>query len=231
MGAQIYEDNPFEDEIVAKEWINSIENEHGMIRDKELYPKLKDWVVLTAAEVIVEIGSGQGICAEKSIPNSMQYIGIEPSETLVKRAEELYLRPNRKFIIGNAYNLPLPDLYADAAFSINVWFHLRDLPTASKELQRILKPGARFCVMTVNPNMNNVWESFYFDYKKEGNAIDGKVMIPVNPLSRNVFYQHTLEEILEALKSNNLVMEKIENFGFTDTKDDGLFINIIGHKN
>ncbi|MDX9914128.1 MAG: hypothetical protein RBS77_06130, partial [Candidatus Moranbacteria bacterium] len=38
------EENPFEDEQVAKEWINSVENEKNMGRDKEIYPRLKNWI-------------------------------------------------------------------------------------------------------------------------------------------------------------------------------------------
>ena len=49
-------DNPFEDPVVASEWINSVENEHGLIRDNEIYPLLKKWVSDVKPKVLIEIG-------------------------------------------------------------------------------------------------------------------------------------------------------------------------------
>jgi len=226
-----YEDNPFEDEVVAREWINSVENERELIRDKETYPLLKQWAKEVHSKVIVEIGSGQGICADKVQLAGTRYIGIEPSQYLVERARKLYSRSDREFIVGNAYNLPLPDGVADVVFSVNVWFHLEDLETASREMERILQHGGSFLISTANPDVYDIWESLYFSYTKEGKKIDGKVNIPVNPLTRNTFYEHTLEEIMRPLKVNDLVVEKIKFFGiYPKFKDAKLFVNITGKK-
>lgn len=228
---KIREDNPFEDEVVAREWITSVENETGMIRDNELYPFLKSWSNRIKPKKIVEIGSGQGICADKVQIHGSRYIGVEPSQTLVNRAREKYFVPDREFIVGNAYDLPLPDNYTDTVFSVNVWFHIEDLKVASKELARILKPGGTFLVSTGNPNAQGKWESFFRDYKKEGKMLDGKVIVPVNPLSRNVLYLHSLTDITNALKDAGLIIESVKGFGYTqEYKDDGLFINIEGKK-
>jgi len=59
------EENPFENEIISQEWIKSVEGEKGMARDNEVYPRLKKWVDQVSPRVLVEIGSGQGICSEK----------------------------------------------------------------------------------------------------------------------------------------------------------------------
>lgn len=226
------EDNPFEDEVVAREWINSIENERGLIRDKELYPFLQKWAEKVQPKIIIDIGSGQGICADKVQLKNTHYIGIDSSVHLVERARKLYTHLNREFIVGNAYKLPLPDQCADAAFSINVWFHLEDLKTASQELARILKPGGNFLISTANPSSYDTWESLFFDYSKESKKIDGKVRIPINPLSRNVFYLHSLKEITKTLTQNHLKIESVEEFGYKKEKykDVAFFINIIGQK-
>lgn len=226
-----YEDNPFEDEIIAREWINSVENERGLIRDKETYPLLRRWAEKVRPKVIVEIGSGQGICADKVQLPGTQYVGVEPSQFLVERARELYPSQDREFTIGNAYTLPLSDEYADAVFSVNVWFHLENLQKASGELARILKPGGNFLISTAHPDSYSVWESFFFDPKIEGKKIDGKVRVPVNPLSRTVIYKHSLREIEDALTENGLVVEGTEGFGsIEEYKDKGIFISIFGHK-
>lgn len=225
------EENPFEDEQVSQEWIRSVEGEKGLLRDKEIYPRLKRWTEQASLKVLVEIGAGQGICAEKCEMKSGRYIGVEPSSPLVRRAKELYSDPRRKFMIGNAYDLPIPDNSADAVFSVNVWFHLEDLDRASRELSRILKPDGKFLIITANPDpeLTKVWESWYDDVTKERKKLVGKINIPINPLSKNVFYQHTLHEIIEALENNGLKVEEIEPFGKnSDNKD--IFIEIRGQK-
>lgn len=227
-----YEENPFEDAVVAQEWINSVENEKGFIRDREIYPSLQKWAEEIQPKTIVEIGSGQGICSEKiSIPG-LHYIGIEPSKILTDRAKELYSEiEDRELLVGNAYALPVEDQTADAAFSVNVWFHLENLEKASSEIARILKPGGSFLIITANPEADDLWEKSFINYSKNGKILDGKVIVPVNPLSRNIIYQHTLDEIVEALKNNGFTVEKVETFGTVDDNtQDKIFINIQGKK-
>jgi SAM-dependent methyltransferase len=230
-GHQSYEDNPFEDKTVAKEWANSVENEHGLIRDKETYPLVKAWIESVHPRIIVEIGSGQGILANTVQSAGARYIGVEPSVYLVERARALYPHENREFIIGNAYEIPLPDRVADTVFSVNVWFHLEDLETASREMARILEPGGSFLVSTANPNAYATWEGLYFDYTKDSKKIDGKVNIPINPLSRNTMYLHTLEQIKDALVASGFKIENTQVFGFDEKfGNTALFINIVGKK-
>jgi ubiquinone/menaquinone biosynthesis C-methylase UbiE len=222
------EENPFEDEKVSQEWIRSVEGEKGLLRDKEIYPRLRNWVENISPEVVAEIGAGQGICSEKCELTNGKYIGVEPSVHLVKRAKELYENNGRSFLVGNAYELPIGNETVDASFSINVWFHLENLNLASKELFRVLKNGASFLIITANPEASKLWESWYEDILKEGKKITGKANIPINPLSKNTFYQHSLQEIEEALKNNELNVEKIESFGVIDGQD--VFVSIEGEK-
>lgn len=224
------QENPFEDEQVAQEWIRSVEGEKGFLRDREIYPRLQRWTEQVSPQVLIEIGAGQGICAERCEMKSGKYIGIEPSLSLVKRAKELYENTQRRFVAGSAYKLPLADISADAAFSVNVWFHLEDLDTASRELSRILKSNGKFLIITANPDpeLTKLWESWYDDVTKEGKKLVGKINIPINPLSKNVFYQHTFQEIMEALEKNGLKVGKIEPFGNSDNQD--IFIEITGQK-
>src|SRR5690606_7949375 len=108
-----YEENPFESEDVAKEWIGSVEGEEGMFRDKTIYPLLEKWSSEIRGGTILEIGAGQGACAEHI--NDVNYIGVEPSMPLVKRAGELYQdKEGKNFVVGNAYDLPLASKSVDA---------------------------------------------------------------------------------------------------------------------
>ncbi|HEU0081161.1 MAG TPA: class I SAM-dependent methyltransferase [Candidatus Paceibacterota bacterium] len=226
-----YEDNPFEDATVAKEWINSIENERGMIREKELLPLIKKWAEEVRPKVLIDIGMGQGGCADYVQLEGTSYIGVEPSLPLVERAKEKHQKKDREFIVGNAYELPVANGIADAALSINVWFHLRDLDTGSKELSRVLKSGGKFLICTASPDAYEEWDARYdADAKRDGKVIDGRVYVPINPLSRNIFFKHSIEEIMSAFTKNGLVVDKTELNGIFDRSKIPLFINFFGHK-
>ena len=223
--------NPFEDPEVARQWINSVENEKGMIRDCEIYPKLEEWTRTISPGVILDIGAGQGVCADHIKVDGVKYIGIEPSSFLVERARELYSKEGRDFVVGSADHLPISNATVDAAFSVNVWFHLDDLKTASEELARVLKTDGKFLIITANPDSYDVWRSMYFDATEDEKKIDGKVKVPVNPMSRNIFYKHAFGEIISGLTDKGLVVDKVENMGFVSSfSDRPIFICITGHK-
>lgn len=223
-----FEENPFEDKVVAAEWINSVENEKGMYRDTEIYPRLERWIAVHPIGTVVEIGAGQGICSEKLGDFKGNYIGIEPSRALVNRANELYKKEGREFLIGNAYRLPIEDFSVDAVFSVMVWFHLEHLDKAAYELARILKANTPFLIITANPNADRVWESFFIDHAHEGKKLQGSVNVPINPLSESVIYQHSLKEIADSFVANGLIVDHVEEFGPVD--GEYIFISIEGHK-
>ncbi len=228
---KIREPNPFEDPQIAEEWIRSVEGEKGLIRDKEIYPTLQKWAELVKKDgTIVEIGSGQGACSEHLGDFHGHYIGVEPSEVLTERGKSLYGSNNqRSFVMGNAYNLPVRDNSVDGAFSVNVWFHLADLAVASNELARILKVGGRFNIITANPDAYDVWKEFYEDYTVEGKLLSGKVRVPINPMTRNDFYMHAHEEIIDSLQINSLEIVSVQPLGTMSTHSDKqIFVSIQG---
>jgi len=236
------EENPFEDQRGAEEWIQAVENERGTIRDKEIYPQLAEWINTYKIKTLADIGSGQGICSTKLGSDDVHYIGIEPSQFLITRANEIYKKSNREFIRGDAYKIPLPDNSVDGFISVTTWFHLADLEKATKELSRVLCSGGHFMLITPNPNAYDIWETFYTDTKKEEGVLIGKTNILLNPdegpenykfahLSKNIFYLHTKEQILEPLATNGLEVDKLEEIGILPiTEGKKIFLKILGHK-
>lgn len=224
-----YEENPFEDPTGAEEWIQAIETEKGGSRDNEIYPLLNEWSKELAPAVLVEIGSGQGICSEKVDLGVGRYIGVEPSPTLTDRAKTLYSEPNKEFLIGNAYDLPLADNIADAAFSVGVWFHLENLDQAHAEVYRILKPGGELLIVTSNPNLHAVWENWFEIESKEGKKMVGIAHTPSGTISRSVFFLHPEEDITSSLKDNGFKIISIKKFGFGRERsrdDEGIWMAI-----
>lgn len=226
------EENPFEDSEIAKQWISAIETPQNRSREKEYYPLLHDWSsTLNSGSIIVEIGSGQGICSSKVNLDKKSYVGIEPSLVLVERSKELYPESSKKFLIGNTYDIPLDAGSIDAVFSIGVWFHLADLDLAHKEIARILKPKGKLLIMTANPDTQKTWESFYDNPVVQGKKIEGKVSVPGGVMSKNILYVHSKDEIVESLSGNGFVVDSVKEIGFGNgDRETGLFIAVYAHK-
>jgi phosphoglycolate phosphatase-like HAD superfamily hydrolase/SAM-dependent methyltransferase len=227
--AEYNKENPFVLKEISEQWANSVEKEEGLWRDTVLYPAVQSWIdTLNRGDAtIVDIGSGQGMTSSK-ISGYKKYIGVEPSPFLTERAKELYGAENRDFVVGNAYELPLPDGSVDGALSINVWFHLRDMDRASLELARVLKSGASFFINTADNDSLETWKSFYIDPVVDEEKMVGEVYVPINNLSINTFYFQPNDIVLATLKKHGLdVMRVTKTF---DKDGATLFIMIEGKK-
>jgi SAM-dependent methyltransferase len=213
------EENTFEDPTVAKEWIAAIESEKGGARDLEIYPYIKNWASKDTFKSILEIGSGQGVCSGELDLNGRKYTGIEPSLPLVERARTLYTEPNKSFVQATAYNTTVSNNSVDAVFSVGVWFHIKDLDLAHMEINRILKVGGEFLIVTANPDGYNIWKSRLTPTETEGNRITGELILPTGKLSRNTYYLHTENEIITSLENNGFKILKIDKKGKSSTGD------------
>lgn len=194
------------DSQTAEEWIQIIEHPDAQIREKDIYPMLRSWLSQTHAQTVLEVGCGQGVCSSALDLNHKQYTGIDPSTDLIARAQKLYASKNKKFLIGNAYALPLENSSMDSVFSVAVWHLLSDLKAASLELARVLKPKGHFLLITANSEAHKAWISH-----------------------RDTLYLRSEGEIKSSLDLAQLQVDKTE--AFRTTKDgQKMYISIQGRK-
>lgn len=175
-----------------REWIAIVESEKGQIRDGDIYPKLKAWINNIDPSEILDIGSGQGICSDKIDLQKRNYTGIEQSPFLVDRAKQLYLSENRKFIMGDIYQMPFLDSTFDAAFSVAVWHLLANLKKAAGEMSRVLKSNGHFLIITANPKYDSFWKNLSTESE------------PI--------HLHRYDEMVNSLEAAHLKVQKTEEF-------------------
>lgn len=222
-------ENPFTDEAVAKQWATSVEVESGNWRDKVLYPEMRRWLagIMEPRPIILDVGSGQGR-GSTEIDGYREYIGVEPSEFLVNRAREMYSAPNRSFMVGNAYALPVDSEFFDGVVSVNVFFHLANLETAVGEMSRALKHGGSFFVNTTNNDSIDAWKSLYTDLVVGETMMQGNIRLPGAEPALNTFYFQPNQLVIDTLEKHRLHAEKISYSCEKDGKT--LFITIEGRK-
>ncbi len=207
----IMDDQSF-DQKTASDWIKTIESEGAKVRETDIYPKLKSWINEISPEKVLDLGCGQGICCEKVGTDSMRYYGIDPSPFLIERAMEVYSSPNKSFLVGNAYEIPLSNSSIDAVFSIAVWHLLRDQQTASRELSRVLKQGGHFLIITAHPDYYADWTSSYTESSLNGSRFEGKNKLADGSESIDVLYLHNMKELRDSLEVAGLAIQKTESF-------------------
>ena len=59
------EENPFEEEVVANQWIQIVEEHPHDVRDNELYPLVECWIKNTLPTTFLDLGCGQGVFYNK----------------------------------------------------------------------------------------------------------------------------------------------------------------------
>lgn len=200
------------DAQTAQDWIVAIERPGRSSRDDDIYPILSQWLADNKAASVLDIGCGQGICAEKVVMPSVQYVGLDPLPLLVARAQELYTGDSRRFVTGNAYDLPFANESFDAAFSVLVWHLLEDLPRAAAEMARVLKAGGAALCITANPEAMADWQAMYDSPRVDGKRLEGVMDMGGGLTSRDVLYFHTRDEIATALASAGLTLEGVTPF-------------------
>ena len=219
------------DKKLAKEWIDWVENSNPSGgREKEIYPVIIKWLRKVKPKVVIDIGCGQGIYSTL-IDKGINYIGIEPSTELIKRAKEKYKSPRNKFMIGDAYDIPLQDNCTDSAITIWVWSHLKDIELAANEMYRVLKPGGSYLVITANPNTYKLRRTFYKSIKEYDGYIVGTFELGNGKvLSNTNLYFHTTNYLIQSIKKSKLMINSITTFGLEKEYPEGLNIMITGHK-
>ena len=144
------------DEFVLNE--KTIKNfEHYMKKYPGLYRYLADIVKKNISKkvsnpVIIDLGAGPGLLSLelfKQIPKA-QIIAVDPSDIMLKFANDNIKKEGFKTINGTSENIDLKNNYADiivSRFSLTYWKN----PTKSfNEIHRVLKPGGKFVFEALN---------------------------------------------------------------------------------
>jgi SAM-dependent methyltransferase len=102
----------------------------------------------TAADGIrtLEIGAGLGEHLEFEDLQSQEYVALELRESMAEVIDREH--PGAEAIVGDAeQHLPFDDDGFDRVIAIHVLEHLRNLPAALDEVDRVMRPGGRLSVV------------------------------------------------------------------------------------
>jgi len=98
---------------------------------------------------IVDVGTGTGLVASAAariVGNPQLVVGVDPSPGMMSSAK----LPQGVFLVeGTAEAIPFPDASFDFLSMGYALRHIGDLSLAFREFHRVMKPGARLCLLEI----------------------------------------------------------------------------------
>jgi demethylmenaquinone methyltransferase/2-methoxy-6-polyprenyl-1,4-benzoquinol methylase len=97
----------------------------------------------------VDVGVGTGLVAKQAaiiLGDASKVTGVDPSPGMLANAR---VPAGVKLVPGSAEHIPFPDNHFDFLSMGYALRHISDLSVAFAEFYRVLKPGARFCVLEI----------------------------------------------------------------------------------
>jgi ubiquinone/menaquinone biosynthesis C-methylase UbiE len=103
----------------------------------------------TGARNVLEVGCGIGIDTVELARRGLQMTAVDLTRAALEVARERNdrLQLPIRFLLANAETLPFADHTFDAVYSFGVLHHTPDMPTAVREVHRVLRPGGRAWIM------------------------------------------------------------------------------------
>ena len=107
---------------------------------------------LTTGMRVVDVGTGTGLVAREAariVGKPELVTGVDPSPGMMNNA---HLPDGLELVEGRAESIPFPDNHFDFLSMGYALRHISDLSVAFTEFHRVMKPGAKFCLLEiVNP--------------------------------------------------------------------------------
>lgn len=100
---------------------------------------------LKGCKNILDVGCGIGIF-EQLLPD-LNITGLDSSKLFLTEAKK---RSEKKFIAGNADDLPFKDGEFDGLFCVTTLEFIEDYKAVVREMSRVLQPGGKIVVMMLN---------------------------------------------------------------------------------
>ena len=122
--------------------------EADWLKQQDTWYKLLDPLLPNNNENVLDCGSGIGVYYPLLKRKAKQYVGLDITENMVRRARERY--PEAEFHWGSVMEIPFPEQSFDLVFSWSLLFHLPldKVAEALNELWRVTRKHLFFNMYT-----------------------------------------------------------------------------------
>ncbi len=177
--------NPFERVEVAESYDEWYENPIGRKADRLECALIYEMAAPKAGESCLEVGAGTGHIAQYLVQRGLSVIGLDRSEAMLHVARRR-VKGDILWHLGDAQCLPYDSEVFDLSLSVTTLEFVQDPDRMLAEMYRVVKPGGRMVVATINRASS--WGRMY---RKEAERRE-------TPFSEASFF--TAPELVEALE-------------------------------
>lgn len=170
---------------------------------------------LKAGMRIVDVGVGTGLVAREAVRivgDPQLVVGVDPSPGMMARAN---LPQGVTLVEGTAEAIPFADASFDFLSMGYAMRHLGDLTRAFREFHRVMKPGARLCVLEITRPQKGLGGALMKAYMK--GVVPALARILGKAEGSGLLWRYYWDTI-EACVSPEQVLATLEAAGFTGVR-------------
>ncbi|NSL56206.1 class I SAM-dependent methyltransferase [Uliginosibacterium aquaticum] len=122
---------------------------------------------LKAGMRVIDVGTGTGLVAKEAariVGDGALVTGVDPSPGMMAQAK---LPAGVQLVEGRAEAIPFPDGTADFLSMGYALRHISDLEVAFREFYRVMKPGAKLCLLEIT-RPESSWGRFFLKIYMKG---------------------------------------------------------------
>ena len=150
----------------VKSWYDERYASYGRdaMRPFDAYPIYLSSLELGPGVRLLDMSCGSGHLLRAALDRGIRPVGIEISREAVRLAREV--APECELVIGNCEALSFADGAFDAVTCLGSLEHFADTESGLREMRRVAKDTARFCVTVPNSNFL-LWKTFGFGTEQQ----------------------------------------------------------------
>jgi len=135
-----------------KDWYNRKHTAKGekAWRPSHAYPIFLNYLQVEPENKFLDIGCGTGYLLREAERRGLETYGVDISAASVKIVQRI--SPESKVSLGSGEDLKFPDHFFDYVTCLGALEHFLDIRKGLREMKRVAKKDARFCVVV--PNIN-----------------------------------------------------------------------------
>ena len=164
---------------------------------------------------IVDVGVGTGLVAREAmriVGNPQLVVGVDPSPGMMSSAR---LPQGVSLLEGMAEAIPFPDASFDFLSMGYALRHIGDLLLAFREFHRVMKPGARLCLLEITRPEKGIGGALMKAYMK--GVVPALARIVGNAKGTSLLWRYYWDTI-EACVPPEQVLATLEAAGFADVR-------------
>jgi len=206
------------------DWYDKHLDDNNTYHAQVVLPNLLRVVDLQPSESLLELGCGQGFFLEKFATQSKKLTGVDLGKALIERAKEKNVPA--ELIVASADDLTiLNGKTFDVITIVLALQNMKNLPAVMKNVNRLLSPGGRVCVVLNHPAFRipqkTSWEmdrEAKVQYRRtEAYLSEFEAKIDMNPGSKTnkqytQSYHRPLQVYVKTFAKENFAITKLEEW-------------------